>query len=172
LFLKPNGLSFAHSTRMMRLCFDLNSGPEVTRYTHDPVKDVDHAKQVLEEVILPQYALYNFGRWAVHQKHDLLFMGWCGLKFMPARNEIDLGYRFKKEFWGKGYATESARATIHYGFSKLNLEIILGRALRGNLPSINVLEKCGMTYVREEIVDGWLHKTYKVINPVIPHNNR
>jgi RimJ/RimL family protein N-acetyltransferase len=149
------------------LLYQLNQDPEVTRYTMDPMTSLEQAKSVLEQVILPQYILYNFGRWAVHVKNDLEFIGWCGLKYRPERNEIDLGYRFMKKFWGKGYATESASASIQHGFTKLNLQKIIGRALPGNISSIKVLERCGMNYVGEELVDGYLHKTYQIINPFI-----
>ena len=145
----------------------LNLDPEVIRYTGDPIKDVEHAKQVLEQTILPQYALYNHGRWAVHTKPDLEFIGWCGLKTRPERNEVDLGYRFLKSSWGKGYATEAAFASLKYGFEKLGLEMITGRAMPQNIASIRVLEKCGMQYSREEIVDDHPAKTYEAFNPLI-----
>lgn len=149
------------------LIYELNLDPEVTRYTHDPVKDIKQAQQILDQTILPQYALYNHGRWAVHLKTNLEFIGWCGLKFRPERNEIDLGYRFSRQAWGKGYATEAAYACIEHGFEKLRLERIVGRALLGNLASLRVLEKCGMTYLGQEEIDGYLHKTYHIINPPI-----
>ena len=136
------------------LLYELNLDPDVTKYTGDPMKDLDHAKKVLEQVILPQYALYNHGRWAVHTKSNLEFIGWCGLKFRPERNEIDLGYRLIKNAWGKGYATEAAYACIKYGFEKLNLQRIIGRAMPDNIASLNVLKKCGMTYIGEED-SGW-----------------
>src|SRR5262245_18712766 len=95
------------------LIYELNLDPDVTRYTHDPLKNIDHAAEILEKAILPQYALYNHGRWAVHVKPDfnpitIKFIGWCGLKYRAELNEVDLGYRFKKQAWGKGYATEAA----------------------------------------------------------------
>lgn len=149
------------------LIYDLNLDPEVIRYTYDPIKDMEHARQVLEQTILPQYALYNYGRWAVHLKTDLQFIGWCGLKNIPQRDEIDLGYRFKKEFWGKGYATEAAFACIKYGFEKLKLNRIIGRAIPGNIASLKVLEKCGMTFLKEETIDGYPAKTYEIFNPSV-----
>lgn len=48
------------------LIYNLNVDADVTRYTHDPVRDLAHASEILEKVIIPQYALYNHGRWAVH----------------------------------------------------------------------------------------------------------
>jgi [ribosomal protein S5]-alanine N-acetyltransferase len=150
-----------------QLIFDLNNDPEVVRYTYDPITDPDHAKHILETVILPQYALYKHGRWAVHIKQSLEFIGWCGLKYRPEQNEVDLGYRFKQSSWGKGYATEAAFASIKYGFEKLNQPRIIGRAVPGNAGSLRVLEKCGMQFLREEAVDGHPAKTYELINPFI-----
>ena len=149
------------------LIYELNGDPDVTRYTHDPVKDLDHAKEILEKTILPQYALYNHGRWAVHLKPTMEFLGWCGLKYRPELNEIDLGYRFKKDFWGKGYATEAAYASIKYGFNKLNLPRIVGRAEIENVGSWKVLENCGMVYIREEEVDGYPVRTYEIHRPSV-----
>ena len=152
------------------LIYDLNLDPDVIRYTHDPIKDLAHASEVLEKVIIPQYALYNHGRWAVHVKATLDpiaigFLGWCGLKYRAELNEIDLGYRFKKEGWGKGYATEAAYASIQYGFEKLGLQRIVARAEIENIGSWKVLEKCGMTYIGDEEVDGYPVKTYEILNP-------
>jgi RimJ/RimL family protein N-acetyltransferase len=149
------------------LLYELNLDPEVVRYTHDPMTDVEHAKKVLDEIILPQYVLYDHGRWAVHLRFNLEFIGWCGLKYLPETNELDLGYRFMKKFWGNGYATEAALACIEYGFTRLNLRLVVGRALPANLVSIKVLEKCGMKYLHEEVIHGHLHKTYQVTNPAI-----
>lgn len=154
------------------LIYNLNLDPEVTRYTLDPMVSIEQAKEVLEKTILPQYALYNHGRWAVHVKpgFDPIatgFIGWCGLKTRPEMNEIDLGYRFLKTAWGKGYATESAYASLKYAFGHLGHKRIVGRALPGNLGSIRVLEKCGMNYVGEEVIEGLLHKTYEAYNPLI-----
>jgi len=154
------------------LIYQLNLDPEVTRYTLDPVKDVNHAREILEKTILPQYALYNHGRWAIHIKPgpDRIangFIGWCGLKTRPEMDEIDLGYRLMKNAWGKGYATEAAYASLRHGFERLGLKRIVGRALPGNLASIRVLEKCGMTYIGQQVVEGLLHQTYEALNPLI-----
>ena len=149
------------------LIYDLNLNPEVIRYTFDPIKDVSHALEIIQKVILPQYALYNHGRWAVHLKPTLEFLGWCGLKYLAEEDEIDLGYRFKKEYWGKGYATEAAFASIKYGFEKLNLRRIVGRADPENLGSVAVLEKCNMTYIGEYEMDGHPVLTYEIFNPSV-----
>jgi RimJ/RimL family protein N-acetyltransferase len=62
------------------------------------------------------------------------YLGWCGLKFLDDLQETDIGYRFHKKYWGRGYATESAAACLKYGFEKLNLKKIIGRAMKKMLP--------------------------------------
>lgn len=151
-----------------QLIYDLNNDPDVTTYTGDPIHSLEHAQQVLENSILPQYVLYNHGRWAVHVKEGGAFIGWCGLKTRPERNnEIDLGYRFFKHSWGKGYATEAAFACLKYGFEKLGLARIVGRAMPGNIASVKVLEKIGMHYIGDEVVNEHPARTYEAINPLI-----
>ena len=143
-----------------RLILQLNSDPEVVKYIHEPVlTSVEQAEKVLLDIILPQYK-NNFGRWAIYTKTGNEFLGWCGLKYRPELDEIDLGYRLKKDAWGKGYATEAAKHTLDHAFNNLNLDIITGRAHIENHASIKVLEKIGMHFTREEVVDDCPVKTY------------
>jgi RimJ/RimL family protein N-acetyltransferase len=62
-------------------------------------------------------------------------------------DETDIGFRFFRKFWGRGYATESAAACLDYGFGQLGLHRIIGRAMELNTASIRVLEKIGMRKV-------------------------
>ena len=88
----------------------LNSQPGVLQYIPEPIPASDEeAKEILINIILPQYK-NNPGRWATHIKEN---------------NEIDLGYRFMPSAWGKGYATELAKATLEYGHQNLQLKKIL-----------------------------------------------
>lgn len=147
------------------LIFGLNSDPEVIQYVHErPLESEADARQIITDIILPQYA-NDLGRWAIHKKEDSEFIGWCGLKFLADENIIDLGYRLKKLAWGKGYATEAARHSINYGFNQLNIPLITGRAHIENLASIHVLEKLGMQYQGENIVDQCPVKIYTLARP-------
>lgn len=142
------------------LLLQLNSDPEVLKYLHEPMlQDEEHAREILTNIILPQYN-NNLGRWAVHLKVNNEFIGWCGLKHRPELNEIDLGYRFMKKYWGQGYATEAAAHTLQYAFETLHLETITGRAHIENIASLTVLEKIGMQCIGEGIVDDCPVKTY------------
>lgn len=136
----------------------LNQDPEVIRYTGDrPFHSEDEADNFIYN-----YAAYNqtgYGRWAVIRRKDEEFLGWCGLK-KNEENLVDLGFRFHQKFWGKGYATEAARAALEVGFSRYKLELIIGRTARQNSASIRVLEKLGMTKWKSGECDGFPDALY------------
>jgi [ribosomal protein S5]-alanine N-acetyltransferase len=143
----------------------LNSDPEIVKYVHEPtLNTVEEAEKILQDIILPQYK-NNLGRWAMHTKHDMDFIGWCGLKYSPDMDEIDLGYRLMQKAWDKGFATEAAQHSLAYAFYPLNLKLITGRAHIENIASIKVLEKIGMNFIGEGIVDDCPVRTYTKTNP-------
>ena len=147
------------------LIYQLNSDPEIVKYVHEPVLDnEDQAKEILINNILPQYKL-NLGRWAIHTKSDYEFIGWCGLKYIKETEITDLGYRLLKTAWGKGYATEAAQYTLIYGLRDLKINEITGMAHVENIASIRVLEKIGMKFIKNEMVEGCPVKTYKLSLP-------
>jgi len=147
------------------LILSLNSDPEIVKYIHEPtLKTVEHAQEILNNIILPQYQ-NNLGRWAIHTKNNMDFIGWCGLKYRPELDEIDLGYRLMQKAWGHGYATEAAQASLKHGFNDLNLKLVTARAHIENLASIKVLEKIGMDFIGEGIVDDCPVRTYTKSNP-------
>jgi ribosomal-protein-alanine N-acetyltransferase len=134
-----------------QLLIDLNSNHLVTRYTGDgPVANIEASKKILTDIIFPQYK-NKIGRWAVHLKSNNEFIGWCGLKFIAEDNEIDLGYRFFQNRWGKGYASESAKAVMDYGVNTLELKNIIARAAKENIASIKVIKKLGMIYLKDDM---------------------
>jgi [ribosomal protein S5]-alanine N-acetyltransferase len=133
--------------------FELNNDPKVIRYTGDsPFESEDAARIFLENY--SDYEKFNMGRWAVIRKEDEQWLGWCGLKYLPENNEVDLGYRFHRRYWGHGYATETSLACIQYGFEKLKLNRIIGRVEKANYASVRVLEKCKMNFFRHIDFNG------------------
>lgn len=131
----------------------LNLDPDVIRYTgDDPFESVEDAKAFLGKYT--HYRQYGFGRWAVVLKETNEYLGWCGLKYTPELDEFDIGYRFMQKFWGFGYATEAAEACMQYGFEKLGIPVIVGRAMPENTASVRVLEKIGLTYLENRFTDG------------------
>ena len=128
--------------------FLLNSDPDVIKYTGDPAfRNVAEARSFLEHYT--PYKTYGYGRWAVIDKENGSFLGWCGLKYDPATDENDIGFRFYKKHWNKGIATEAAKACLKIGFEKFGMQKIIGRAMKENTASIKVLEKIGMVYWKD-----------------------
>ena len=143
---------------------DLNANPNVVQYVGEgAVESLEKAKDIIQNTIFPQYP-NKLGRWAVHLKTNDAFIGWCGLKYIAELDEIDLGYRFFEEHWGKGYATESAKASLAYGFNTLNLKEIVGRAAIANVNSIKVLEKVGLRFEKETEEHGDRIYKYRLTN--------
>ena len=126
--------------------YELNADPEVTKYTGDTAfANVAAAEHFIRNY--HPYTIEGMGRWAVLRKADGVYLGWCGLRYVPELSEVDLGYRFCKKYWGQGYATESSRACLDYGFQVLRLKKIVARAINENSASIRVMEKIGMHFV-------------------------
>ena len=147
------------------LLLQLNSDPEVVKYVHElPLVTEGQARDIIVNIIMPQYK-NELGRWAMQKKDNMEFIGWCGLKYLPEKDEIDLGYRLLKKEWGKGFASEAAQHTLEYGFNKLNLPLITGKAHKENIASLKILEKLGMNFIGEEIEDTCPIKVYTIANP-------
>lgn len=128
--------------------YNLNNDPDVLKYTgNEPFKSLLEAQEFI--VNYSDYTINGYGRWAVCLKETDEFLGWCGLKKDENSGEVDLGFRFYKRNWGKGYATESGLACINYGFHHLLLNKIIGRAYIDNLASICVLKKCKFNFVKK-----------------------
>jgi [ribosomal protein S5]-alanine N-acetyltransferase len=137
--------------------------PEVLQYVHEALpKNLEDAKRIIAEIILPQYELYQLGRFAIHLKNDNSFVGWCGLKYINEKDEIDLGYRFMQNEWGKGFATEAATACVQFGFKKRNIQTIIGRTHVDNIASQKVLHKIGLSFQHDIVEAGTLIKNYAI----------
>jgi RimJ/RimL family protein N-acetyltransferase len=134
--------------------FTLNSNYNVVKYTGDSsFKMIEEAEKIVQYV-MNQYKENGYGRWLVTEKETGNPIGWCGLKFHTDTKETDIGYRLLESAWGKGYATESAKACIDYGFKHFNLNRIIGDAIKENTASINVFKKLGMTYLKDSLLDN------------------
>ena len=92
---------------------------------------------------------YGFGQWVVELPGAASFIGVVGLEtvsyqahFTPA---VEVAWRLARPFWGRGYATEAARAALDYGFDQLGLSEIVALTVPSNQRSRRVMERLGMT---------------------------
>lgn len=141
---------------------ELDSNKDVHRYLgKNSIKTIEEARKVID-FIRQQYVDNGIGRWAISEKETSAFVGWTGLKLVREKinnhsDFYDLGYRLIPKFWGKGIATETAKACVSYGFDRLNLDSIYGMADIDNKASINVLQKAGLEFIETFDYDGTKH---------------
>jgi RimJ/RimL family protein N-acetyltransferase len=153
------------------LLFELDSDPEVMRFIS---KGVPTPLAQIQSEILPRvlgyYEKFNgLGVWAAHWSQNGEFIGWFHLrpdKIEPA--ELELGYRLRREFWGRGLATEGARALIEKGFRDWRADKICARTLVGNLASQRVMLKAGLCFEKtfvygQDIVPGWTEEERRAV---------
>lgn len=126
----------------------LVSLPEVLRYTGEQPQSLDAARQTLLNRPLRDYRVHGFGRMACIENSTGRLIGFSGLKFLEDLQEVDIGYRFLPDCWGKGYATESALALIEHARRSLGVTRIVGLVQPENVGSASVLRKLGLTFER------------------------
>lgn len=96
---------------------------------------------------------YGYGNWAILPDGEKDIVGWAGLQFLPELNETEVGYLLDRSFWGRGYATEAARASIQYGFDYFDFSYIIALIHPDNIASRRVIEKWGAVYT--ETISLW-----------------
>jgi len=141
--------------------YKLNLDPEVLQFTGDVAFDsVEEASAFLANY--HPYEQFGVGRLAVIHQTNQEFIGWCGLKYSPEKDEYDIGFRFFKAYWNQGFATETAKKCLEHGFEELNITRIVGRAMAANTASVKVLEKLGMTFKENFDFDGQEGVIYEI----------
>jgi ribosomal-protein-alanine N-acetyltransferase len=134
---------------------ELGTNPQIIRYVgNQPFASFDVAKQTLTATALNDYATYGYGRFACVWKYTGRVIGFCGPKFLPDTGDVDLGYRFLPNFWGRGLATESSLASIDYARDQLGLQRLVGWVHPENVASARVLTKLGFSFARTTTVVG------------------
>ncbi len=146
--------------------FALDSNPEVHKFLGNrPISTKDEAEKVIAN-IRQQYIDNGIGRWAIVDKKSNDFVGWAGLKFETGLrkefNYYDLGYRLRKEYWGKGIATETAVASLKYGFEKMNLKEIGAAADVDHIASNKILQRVGLKLIEIFEYDNTLNNWYNL----------
>ncbi len=146
----------------------LNSDPSVME--HFPDLLTREQSDALADRISADLAERGFGLWAIEVVDDGAFIGFIGLlevpfaaHFTPA---VEIGWRLASSHWGRGYATEGARAAMSFGFVELGLNQIISMTTPANRRSRRVMEKLGMT---RDPGDDFDHPRLPEGHPIRPH---
>jgi ribosomal-protein-alanine N-acetyltransferase len=120
--------------------------PGILRYFREPGPP---ALDWVERLIARKLAFWEergMGWWAVVPRSGGPLIGWAGLASPPNTDETEVGYLLAKPFWGRGFATEAARASLEWGFAEHPVDRIIGITHPENVPSQKVLLRLGMEY--------------------------
>jgi ribosomal-protein-alanine N-acetyltransferase len=123
---------------------DLYSDPEVTRHLGGQ-KDRAQAEVLLQSRILDYYDRHpGLGTWLTVERATGARVGFHLLNHIQGESIVQVGYTLARGSWGRGYATEMARAVLRYGFVDLALPNIAAIANLDNTASQKVLQKIGL----------------------------
>jgi len=144
----------------------MNANADVMRYFPD-ILNAEETKSFYDS-IQQGFSEYGYGLYAVEKKGNGCFMGFIGFHwarfdadFCPC---VEIGWRLDNRYWGKGYATEGAKACLEYGFEKLAFDEVVSFTAVENMPSQRVMQKIGMQF------EGYFdHPKVTVGNPLRPH---
>jgi RimJ/RimL family protein N-acetyltransferase len=130
----------------------INDDPEVHRY----LGALDHAGSLAQAArFAAHWDEHGFGLWALRTHDDDALLGFAGLSipfhFPAVLPAVEVGWRLRRDAWGRGYATEAARAAVRHGFAGLGLDEIISLVHRGNDRSLAVAARLGL---RERARDG------------------
>jgi RimJ/RimL family protein N-acetyltransferase len=141
--------------------------PGVRKFLWDDQVITPETAVAVVESSIDSFATHGFGFWAIRFKNDPQLIGFAGLRFFTEdgaeTSEVEILYGVAPEHWGKGIATETARAVLRYGFAERGLSNIYAGADPPNAASFRVIEKLGMKFARKTAING-VEAVYFVIN--------
>ncbi len=148
--------------------YQMNTDHEVLKYTGDsPLGSIQDAQQYIDDYVnnpAGQIKKYKMGRLACIDKESQEFVGFCGIKTHEASQLTDIGYRFLKKHWGKGYATEACAVILKFAFVTHNKQEIVAHVHEHNIGSQRVVEKLGFDLSHRFLWDGLLPGRYYKMN--------
>jgi RimJ/RimL family protein N-acetyltransferase len=126
----------------------MNADPKVME--HFPALLSRESSDASVDRIEAHFTEHGFGLWAVEIAGVTPFAGFIGLSVprfeAPFTPCVEIGWRLAADCWGRGFATEGAKAALAFGFENLRLAEIVSFTVPANLRSRRVMEKVGMTH--------------------------
>ncbi len=145
--------------------FDFIGDPEAMRYFPSVGTREDAAAFI--ERNRQRYRIFGYGLWAVVLRESGEVLGDCGPTWHEIQDELQLevGYHFRRKFWGHGYASEAARAVVRWCFENVQVEHLISLIRPENLPSRRVAERNGMLPRASVRWHGFEHLVYRIDRP-------
>jgi 3-dehydroquinate dehydratase/shikimate dehydrogenase len=147
---------------------EMNADPKVME--HFPSTLTFEQSESLMKNNREHFQTYGWGPWTAHLVDSDAFIGYIGLKTVPYPTHftpaIEVGWRLKTAYWGKGYATEGALECLKYGFEILHLKEIVSFTTTTNKKSQAVMVRLGMSYNPK---DDFAHPKLPLDHPLSLH---
>ncbi len=148
----------------LEACLDMDRDPEVTRHIAGPWRDPVAHRQFVEYRITRQYPAC-LGYWTIRERSDPdRFVGWVLL--IPDHGsgpEVEIGWRLVRSAWGRGIATEAARALVSHAFQTAGLPRVVADIAAENDASLHLAQKLGMEWVGYGVSDGKRYERYRLL---------
>ena len=123
--------------------------PSFLRFIGDrKVRTTADAERYIAERLIGSYERHGFGLWIVEQRGTHQAMGISGLVKRDTLPDADIGFAFLPEYWGRGFALESARGVKRHAFEALELPRLLAITNPDNVASIRIVETLGLRFDR------------------------
>jgi ribosomal-protein-alanine N-acetyltransferase len=144
--------------------YEMYQDPRMNRFLGGPPPPRDAYWQQVRETWPAYYARHGFGLWATVRREDGRLIGRCGLLSQEVEGErrVEVAYALGTEFWGRGYATEAARACRDHAFRTTGVAHVISLILPENAGSIRVAEKNGMAFWKMAEFKGYLPRVYRI----------
>ncbi|MBP8297464.1 MAG: GNAT family N-acetyltransferase [Burkholderiales bacterium] len=130
----------------------LNADPAVMEFF--PALQLRETSDASIDAWQSRFTTQGWSNWAIELRATGEFLGFTGLsvprRVLPCSPCVEVGWRLAREHWGRGYATEAARAALHAGFTQLQLPEIVSFTAVGNLRSRAVMERIGMRNANQD----------------------
>jgi ribosomal-protein-alanine N-acetyltransferase len=116
------------------------------------------------EVNVKHWADHGFGMWMLRDRASSTMIGRAILRHLDVEgvDEVEVGYGFMPEYWGRGLATEIARACVTIGFEQLGRPSLVAITTAANLGSQRVMQKAGLSYERDIVHAGIPHQLFRI----------
>ena len=142
--------------------FSWAKDPVVSQYGSWSAHRTAHDTETFIESCLKQYDVEGLGPWVIQLRENNEVIGTCGFGYLDKLDRRGgIGYFLAQSHWGRGYATEAARAVLRFGFGALALNRIEARCMPVNAASERVMQKLGMKFeglLRQDMFkDGQFH---------------
>ena len=140
--------------------YEIYSDADVVRYIENLYENREEEIRFTKDYISNQYRFYEYGMWIVESANTNEIIGRAGIFDRADEEYKEIGFVFAKEYWGRGYATETLKAIIKYAHEEFEVDTLIAHVMSENVWSKRLLESLGFVYEKDTVVEGNLFERF------------